>query len=136
MNQCSYPDKKGSKFIQGKFGAFALQKNDIMTLKYLIFLFLQCSLLVAQSNEEKESLSLGQLKSIESIIDEYLEENDIPALSLGILRNGEAPVFINKGKLKLGTEEIVDEHTTFQLASLSKMFTGLLTNYLAREGKS
>lgn len=72
---------------------------------------------------------------IDRTMERYMTENDIPALVAGIVRNGQVEAFISKGVLKRGSEEKVSEHALFQIASLSKSFTGLLTNHLVAEGK-
>lgn len=79
--------------------------------------------------------SPADLAWIDRTMERYMTENDIPALAAGIVLDGRVETVISKGVLKRGSEEKVNEHTLFQLASLSKSFTGMLANYLAAEGK-
>ncbi len=115
-------------------------KNSIYAC-LLIILFANCKNTVAliqtdivESNSIDEQTTT-QLKAIEKLIQERVTENDIPALSVGIIKNNKIVAYHNVGTTKRGNEQQVDENTVYQLASLSKTFTGIISKELAAEGK-
>ena len=71
---------------------------------------------------------------IKAKIDSTLQANNIPALSVGVIQRGE--VFIQKGfgEMERASNKRVDENSIYQIGSLSKMFTGIVTNNLIKEG--
>jgi len=117
-------------------------------MKNLIIIFsaLVCLWSCATSNSVNSSSSANnQLISsghalttedwVNAKIDSTLSANNIPALSVGIIKNGE--VFMQKGfgKMDRSSKELVTENSIYQIGSLSKMFTGIVTNNLIKEGK-
>lgn len=76
-----------------------------------------------------------QLKAIEKLIQERVVENDIPALSVGIIKNNKTIAYFNIGTTKRNNQQQVDENTVYQLASLSKTFTSVIAKELVAEGK-
>lgn len=76
-----------------------------------------------------------QLKAIEKVIQERVAEFDIPALSVGIVKNNKIVSYHNIGTTKRGNQQLVDENTVYQLASLSKTFTAIISKELVAEGK-
>lgn len=79
--------------------------------------------------------SPADLAWIDRTMERYMAEYSIPALVAGIVRNGRVETVISKGVLSRESGKQVNEHTIFQLASLSKSFTGMLANHLIAEGK-
>ena len=82
-------------------------------------------------NEKEEAL----IKSLEALIQERVVENDIPALSVGLIKHNKLFSYHNIGAIERGSPEKVNEHTVYQLASLSKTFTGIIAKELIAEGK-
>ena len=76
-----------------------------------------------------------QLKKIENLIQERVTENNIPALSVGLIKDNKIFAYQNIGTTERGGEQTVNENTVFQVASLTKMFTGLITKELMMDGK-
>ena len=68
-------------------------------------------------------------------IDTYTEAHNIPSLVVGIIEEGKVVQYFTKGTLHRKSTQAVDEHTIFQVASLSKSFTAILANYMIEEGK-
>lgn len=101
----------------------------------IVWALLSCTYGQAQMQLHPEEISDTDRAWIERNMDEYMEENAIPALAIGIVKNGQVAAFISKGRMKKGSKVAVSEHTVFQLASLTKSFTGILTNHLIDEGK-
>lgn len=74
-------------------------------------------------------------QTLDAKITTALEQNDVPSLSIGIVENGEVTLlkgFEHKSRID---KTNVDENSIFQIASQSKMFTGIIVNNLIQEGK-
>lgn len=74
-------------------------------------------------------------KTIDSKITTALRYNDVPSLSIGIIKNGEVTFLKGFGHISRIDKTNVDENSIFQIASQSKMFTGIIVNNLIQEGK-
>lgn len=85
----------------------------------------------AAQTEKEEAL----IKSLESLIQERVVENNIPALSVGLIKHNKLFSYHNIGVIERGSPEKVNENTVYQLASLSKTFTGIIAKELIAEGK-
>lgn len=68
-------------------------------------------------------------------IQKAMQENDIPAVAVGIIRDGEIIYKDGFGTFTRESDENVTSNTIFQIASISKMFTGLVVSHLIEEGK-
>jgi len=66
---------------------------------------------------------------IESYLEESFSQLKTPGISIGISVNGKQ-YFINKGKYSSDDQREVDENTRYEIASLSKSFTGLAITQL------
>ena len=91
-----------------------------------------------KSNSENtitENSKLSDIDWIEKAIEITVEDNDIPAITVGIVKDGKVIKFINKGVLNRVRNNQVDENTIFQIGSLTKTFTGIIANNLIKEGK-
>lgn len=74
-------------------------------------------------------------ETIDSLVQATKEKNDIPSMVIGVIQNGEVTFQKGYGVLERGAAIEVDEKTSYQIASLSKMFTGIIANSLIIEGK-
>ncbi len=73
--------------------------------------------------------------SIEKKVKIVMEENNIPSLSIGIVKNGDIVFLKGFGvKSRKDSTEVIG-NSIFQIASQSKMFTGIIVNNLIQEGK-
>lgn len=86
-------------------------------------------------------LSISQLAAqsididrIDKALERYVQNNNIPSLVVGIIQDGKLAHVVSKGEMKRGSGIPVDAKTGFQIASLSKSFTGLILNHMASEG--
>lgn len=86
-------------------------------------------------NVEWSQAETVQLKKIETLIQERVRGNNIPALSVGLIKDNKIFAYQNIGSTERGGAKKVDEKTVYQIASLSKMFTGIITKELMAEGK-
>src|SRR5262249_16586017 len=72
-------------------------------------------------------------------VDDYLkaqiEKNHIPGLSVVILRDGKTIKLTSYGAANLEWDQPVTPDTVFQLASSTKLFTGIALMLLVEEGK-
>lgn len=64
-----------------------------------------------------------------------VNEHDVPSLSAAIVQSDGTVNFLSFGTLERGKDRAVFEDTIFQIASLSKLLTGIVTNSLARSGE-
>jgi len=85
------------------------------------------------ANENYENLS--DIEWIEKAVELTIKDNDIPALTIALIKDGKVVKFINKGVLNRVKNNQVDEDTIFQIGSLTKSFTGIIANNLIKEGK-
>ena len=102
-------------------------KKQIFLLSILSFVWLLATNINAQTSPQK-------LAKIEALVDTYVAKYDIPAISLGIVIEGEA-TFINKGVYDRELDKKIDKQAIFQLGSVSKMLTGVVMSNLVKEGK-
>lgn len=91
----------------------------------LLFLF------VAQQAYAQENLPVN----INKYVDQVLQIFQVPGLSLAVVKDSEVLLAKGYGVKKLGTQDRVDEHTLFPIASNSKAFTATALAILVEEGK-
>ena len=71
---------------------------------------------------------------VDAAVQPAIEQYRIPGLSVAILHNGERH-FFNYGVADRDSGRAVNEHTLFELGSVSKLFTATLGAYAQAEGK-
>jgi|GEM_PF-1105873 len=74
-------------------------------------------------------------QKLDSIIQIHMEVANVPALSFGIVQDGQIAYQKGYGKLSRNSSADVSSQTYFQIASVSKTFTGIITNHLIEEGR-
>jgi CubicO group peptidase (beta-lactamase class C family) len=74
-------------------------------------------------------------QAIDSLVRRTAETQNIPSVTYGVIQNGEITWQKGYGTIERGAVKKVDENTVYQIASLSKMFTGIIANSLLLEGK-
>lgn len=87
---------------------------------------------LAQASEpilEKNNIKKEILNKVES----SMQENNIPALSLGLIRDSKIYFTSGFGTLNRNSTDSTKSNSIFQIASLSKMLTGILTRSLENE---
>lgn len=94
-------------------------------------------LTVATTNaQEPSKLTQKEVAAkIDSLVQKTMEDNKVPAISLSIIQGGEVTIQKGYGVKNRKTKDRVDELTTYQTASISKTFTGIIANALRLEGK-
>jgi CubicO group peptidase (beta-lactamase class C family) len=73
--------------------------------------------------------------AIDATVRRAMDEFRVPGVALSIVYDGEVYYSGGGGVLEVGTELQVDEHTLFQIASVSKAFTAATLAILVDEGK-
>ncbi len=94
-----------------------------------------CSLpaATAQKNAFRENRQLVQ--KLEMLIDSTMKQNNIPAISVGIVTDGVLAYARGFGVTDRGQNTPVDEHTLYQIGSDTKKFTAIIVTNLLSEGK-
>ena len=79
----------------------------------------------------------NDIDGIEKLIEWYFNTYEIPSLSVGIIQEKQVLAFISKGVEEGNLNNTVEtnQNTLYQIASLSKMFTGIICNSLEKQGK-
>lgn len=99
-------------------------------LVYASLLFLLLSpLLRAQSQPGAD------LRALDRYFEKMIEDWDVPAASIGIVKDGELVFTGNYGVLEVGKTQKPDENTLYAIASNSKAFTSAIIGMLVQEGK-
>jgi CubicO group peptidase (beta-lactamase class C family) len=92
-----------------------------------------CSTSVA--NAQKHSLDQPLTRRLEMIIDSTMKQNNIPAISVGVVKNDR---LIYKGGFGVADREKntpVNEHSLYQIGSDTKKFTAIVVKNLIMQGK-
>ena len=72
-------------------------------------------------------------RQIDAEVENVVQRENIPAISVGVIRAGKIFHFKSVGQLNRKSDKQVDGDSVFQIASLSKMFTGIIANNLIAE---
>ncbi|WP_299766537.1 serine hydrolase domain-containing protein [uncultured Dokdonia sp.] len=84
--------------------------------------------------QDNSAIHSDKLQKIEVLLNEFMSNGDVPAISVGLISDGKI-IFINKGTFKRNVKRRIDEHSIFQTASISKIFTAIIVNTLVIKGK-
>jgi CubicO group peptidase (beta-lactamase class C family) len=99
------------------------------------FVLIILSTSVVAQNKDRALTSDDELINwVQATLDSAMKINDIPALSIGIIRDNRLLFKDGMGVKKRGQKERANEESVFQIGSLSKMFTGIIANNLIAEG--
>lgn len=90
--------------------------------------------LLGQTNTIGERLDQVQFTAIEKVIDNYKEQYDIPAISVGIV-HAKQRTFINRGVYHRDYEKTINETANFQIASIAKSMIGIVFKELIHAQK-
>jgi len=75
------------------------------------------------------------LREFDQLANEMFKESKSPGAAITIVRNGRIIYGEGLGVKKVGTNDSIDIHTTFRIASVSKTFAGVLTSKMVDQGK-
>ncbi len=76
-----------------------------------------------------------RLAGLPGFMDQGMSDWGIPGMAVAVVENGELVYARGFGVRKLGTDQAVDEHTIFGMASLTKAMTATALGMLVDEGK-
>ena len=79
--------------------------------------------------------SVAELAEIDQVIEQARVQWQVPGLSVAIVKDGKLILSKGYGTKKVGTEDPIDRHTLFAIASNSKAFTAAAIAILVDEGK-
>ncbi|WP_134141185.1 serine hydrolase domain-containing protein [Flavobacterium sp. S87F.05.LMB.W.Kidney.N] len=99
--------------------------------KNLLTLFLLFSLsIIAQQNLADKAI----FKAMDKTASILLEKSKTNSISIGVVNNGKT-FTRHYGEIDKNKENKADNNTVFEIASITKLFTGLLTAQAVLEGK-
>ena len=106
------------------------------TIRIPLLLFFTCTALTLAGQPDKPAVNQQEiLQKIEAYARQVLQEWQIPGMALAITKDDQVIYAKGFGTKELGSNKPVDEHTSFQIGSISKSFTALLIAMLVDEGK-
>lgn len=105
--------------------------------KYLIIVLLfqsPSNITIANKTNHHQSAHLNfVLADFDRVVRHTLEEWDLPGVAVAIVHNDSIVFMKGYGVRRMGQPELIDTHTVFRIASLSKGFASLLTGLLVQE---
>jgi CubicO group peptidase (beta-lactamase class C family) len=111
--------------------AFAARSIGQLALLPLALLLFGCE--GRSSPALSASATLGQ--RLDRMAGDFREEFNVPALQLGVIKNGQ-PVYAGAvGVRRLGTDEAITDRSVFHMASVSKPFVAMALAQLADRGR-
>lgn len=133
--------------LNGNFNLRPQQKIlNFIRSRYLISGFVIFALMhVYTSITSKEEIS-PQLPENHPVLDEFVNDFDLlakemfagskaPGAAIAIVKNGRIIYGKGMGVKKVGSNDSIDVHTAFRIASVSKTFAGTLTGKMVDQGK-
>ena len=100
-------------------------------MKKPILIFLLLCLVVSVAAQSSKTPDLDK---VNQLIDEYVQEQNIPSVVVGIIKGGALVEVISRGETSRGSGVAVNGQTLYQIGSLSKSFTAIIMNSLAADG--
>jgi CubicO group peptidase (beta-lactamase class C family) len=101
-----------------------MKTNNISLLLFFSLFFFAC---------EKEPIAVLIDQKIERIAKKYLVYGRTPGIIIGAVINGETKIY-SYGVADLNTGALIDEFTIFEIGSITKTFTGLLSAQFVLQG--
>jgi CubicO group peptidase (beta-lactamase class C family) len=109
-----------------------------MTKNILTLTILLTSVLCLSGQSHKTvplSKQTSDLDRIESIVNNYLTENKLVGVSIGIVKDGKIYLTKGYGTREIGTSKPIDSLTNFLTCSVTKLFTATAIMQLSEQGK-
>lgn len=97
-----------------------------------LFVFLFCATLVYGQN--KSVLTPADQTWIEKTIQEHAQRNEVPSVVFALVRADQTVKYYNYGTENWPSKVPVNEQTSYQIGSLSKLFTGTIIHHLIQDG--
>lgn len=102
-------------------------------MKRVLFVFILLFLLLSTFTKPVYALCTEQEDAIQNLLDEAVRKSGGPSISVSLIHNEESS-FFSSGYANLETKTIADENTFYELASVSKAFTGTAILLLEEQG--
>ena len=99
----------------------------ILSLVFVVGLVLSISI--------RPCLAQDRFDGVDEYIEEAMEQWDVPALSIAVVKDGEVVLIRAYGVREVGKETPVNTETVFRLASISKTFAATTVALLVDEGR-
>lgn len=99
-----------------------INKNKMRQTILLVILLLMIHLCYGQKKSENNSEGL----SLDSLVENQILEKSIPSIAIGIVKDGKIILAKGYGYANVEDKVLANEHTIYQLGSVTKMFTGHL----------
>ncbi len=71
---------------------------------------------------------------VQNAVNDYMKNENVAGLSVGVLRNGEMFTY-NFGETEKGTRKLPSAETIYEIGSITKTFTGIILAHAVQEGK-
>lgn len=104
----------------------------------LFALFLFACADSSQTSEMPQIASTGECNDVAWVVDrvlKYQKENDVPAVGIGIVKDGEPLLLRGFGVANRAQNTPFTEDSIIQLGSVTKVLTGIVLNSLIEEGR-
>ncbi|MBZ4035023.1 serine hydrolase [Flavobacterium sp. 17A] len=101
-----------------------------MKYKLLLFILGSCFSILGQQNKPEKNIFISMDKTA-SIL---MQKSKANSISIGVVKNGKTYTR-HYGEIDKGKENIANNNTVFEVASITKLFTGLLAAQAVLEGK-
>ena len=108
----------------------AKEKLEVLLLQQADLPVKQKTEAVATNNPLKTLLD----KKVDSLVSQYMRNENTVGLVLGVLKDGKTYVY-GYGETEKGKKQLPDQHTIFEIGSISKTFTATLLAYFIEQGK-
>ncbi len=100
----------------------------------LAAIFIIMSFQIALGKDNAPGALDALLTRYDSYLSKFVKEKKIPGVAVAIVANNRIVFLKGYGVRKVGTNNPIEEHTAFRIASLSKGFAAALTGILVKEG--
>ncbi len=105
--------------------------------KILILLVLICFVFVNSCTDydlEEGAYSEQKIQEINYMMDQCMDEGNVPGAIIGVWQLDLEPLIITKGEANIKTKEALEESDRFRIASITKTFTAAVVLQLIDEG--
>lgn len=105
--------------------------KDLALKKITTFLFLLLWVVPTVSAQ----INAADKRKIEKQVQQFMAKEDVPALAIGIIRNGKVVFTSGHGVLDRKNKQTINQKTLFQIGSQTKVLTSIIAIALVEEGQ-
>ncbi len=103
--------------------------------RWLAYLFAICAMLLISSKASYAAPARDDVGDLDAFIAQALKDYQVPGAAVAVVRDGKVVLLKGYGVRDVTKSDKVDENTIFQLASVTKTFTGVAAGTLVDAGK-